>query len=606
MVEYRLAHGRRLGDFGILTHAEESLLHAARKGMGSEFAKILPEIDEGDGENVRTIRSAFVRYLALGGCEDAPVHERGIWIQGAVIDGDLDFTGCENVRPIALEYCVIRGRLILRDARTRTINLDYSHVCGSRVSGSEASRGYSVIEARRARIDGSVYCRRGFVAEGEVNFVEAEITGSLECHGGHFMCHEGEEVTEAERIAIACSRMKVGGSVFFISESDHKFIAEGQVRFQRAEIGGDLRCDGGEFIHPGKDALHFSGARIAGSAFLRYGTSVRGATNFIDAEIGNSLECQGGHFSNPGNIALYCSRVKIKGSAFFNEDFRADGEVSLRNAQISGHLIGSTGVFNCAGPQGVSADAKFKALSCEGAKIAGTAYFHSVRADGEMNFTETEIGGSLECQSGHFSNPRNIALHCSRAKIKGSAFFNENFRADGEVSLRNALIDGHLIASAGMFGCPGHKALSCDGARVSGSVLLHQGFRAAGEVSFRGASIRENLECSGAEIVNPGAKALSCNGLTVDGSVSMGVASPPLAMWNLLMVKSVVRAILATLLSSRPCRLSAHLFEAMPASMGVPSKQQTFEVPNLAEVPGLMGLSSVERQILMEPLFEKA
>lgn len=353
------AKGRQLSDFPNLNSAEQKLRHCAKEGIVCDFGKSLPKTDENVSNNVsnedRTIRAGVLRYLALGGCELSAVHERGIWIQGAIIEGSLDFTSCEDVRPIALEYCLMKGQLILRDARTRTINLDYSHICGSRVSGSEVDKRHMAIEAKRAKVDGSIYCRRGFFAEGEVNFIEADIKGSLECHGGRFKYYEGaignsedgEQATDADKIAIACSRMKVGGSVFFISEPNCPFEAEGQVRFQRAEIGGDLRCDGGKFSYPGKDALHFARAKITGSAFLRNGVRVDGGTNFIDAEIGNSFECQAGYFNNPGGIALYCSRIKVNGSVFFKKQFQSLGEVSLRNAQIGGHLVGTTGIFNC-------------------------------------------------------------------------------------------------------------------------------------------------------------------------------------------------------------------------------------------------------------------
>lgn len=97
------AKGRLLSDFPNLNEAGKKLRNDAREGVACEFESNLPETD-------RTIDARFVRYLALGGCEKSAVHERGIWIKGAIIKGDLDFTGCEDVRPIALEYCRIEGR----------------------------------------------------------------------------------------------------------------------------------------------------------------------------------------------------------------------------------------------------------------------------------------------------------------------------------------------------------------------------------------------------------------------------------------------------------------------------------------------------------------
>ena len=277
---------RRLRDFGELTDAEQKLRDRAKDGVVCYFGKVAPKVDDIRNKEAPQIRASFVRYLALGGCEQTAVHERGIWIQGAIINGDLDFTACVDVRPIALEYCLIDGRLILREARTRTINLDYSHLRGSQVTGSAVNKSHMAIEAKRACVDGSVYCRRGFLAVGEVNFIEAEIKGSLECHGGRFLHKDGDELEEADkeenRIVLTCSRLKVGGSVFFQSESKHEFVAKGQVRFQRAEIGGDLHCEGGSFIHPSKNALTFNRAKITGSVFLGRVADADKVTSFVD------------------------------------------------------------------------------------------------------------------------------------------------------------------------------------------------------------------------------------------------------------------------------------------------------------------------------------
>jgi hypothetical protein len=48
------------------------------------------------------IDAGFVRFLTLGGDESAPVHENGVHLQGAWLEGVLDLGDCDLVRPIIL------------------------------------------------------------------------------------------------------------------------------------------------------------------------------------------------------------------------------------------------------------------------------------------------------------------------------------------------------------------------------------------------------------------------------------------------------------------------------------------------------------------------
>ncbi len=166
--------GRSLVDFsGVyegtlngLYPAEEALLIHAKNGSVYVVDKrrpcvSLPEGKGGSTERPGFIRSAFIRFLALGGDGTHPVHEKGVQVEGAWIGyplagkrdldatlttKDIDLESCKNVGRIVLQRCHIDGDIILRDAHTRTIDLQGSYVAGG-------------IEARRARIEGSLYLR---------------------------------------------------------------------------------------------------------------------------------------------------------------------------------------------------------------------------------------------------------------------------------------------------------------------------------------------------------------------------------------------------------------------------------------------------------------
>lgn len=226
------AYGRSLRDLEIegqstpnkLLPAEEKLLVAASKG---EFCRAGGSRPTGETEDNK-IRGSFVRFLALGGDAQNAVHEKGVKLTGAYIEGDLDLEGCGDVRQLLLGNCWIAGAFILREARTQRILLD-----GSRVAG---------LQGNGVRTAGDVHLRHGFESEGEVQLMGAEIRGDLDCAGGLFRNIGGT--------ALALHRARVSRDVFLSTsefDASMKFVAEGAVRLRSTIIGGSLACIGGSF-----------------------------------------------------------------------------------------------------------------------------------------------------------------------------------------------------------------------------------------------------------------------------------------------------------------------------------------------------------------------
>ncbi len=250
------AIGRSLRDFGDLFPAEQSLLKAAQDGSPCKLLNGQCSTPDAQTEQ-NFVRATFVRFLALGGDADYPVHEKGIqleyaWIGAAQEVGvdqnqeenqscsilnykkNLDLARCKDVLPLFLNHCKFEGNIVLEDARTRTIHLDYSIVNGG-------------IEARGAFIDGSLYLRSldnkvSFEAKKGMNLVDAIIKGSLECHNATFSPRESQFDTE-HGTAIFASRVDISGSVFL----QQTFSAGGPTVFRNARIGGNFECSGGHF-----------------------------------------------------------------------------------------------------------------------------------------------------------------------------------------------------------------------------------------------------------------------------------------------------------------------------------------------------------------------
>jgi hypothetical protein len=149
------------------------------------------------------LAGAEVARLTLSGCRVGPVRcDRltahgpvvfadgtrvlgGVRLAGALVLGDLVFTGAELVNP---------GAVALAAA-------------GLRVEGD-------------LRLDG------GFVARGAVRLGGAAVAGRLDLRGGRFLNPGG--------VALACDRVQVAGA----SHVEGGFKAEGQVRFMDAHLAG--------------------------------------------------------------------------------------------------------------------------------------------------------------------------------------------------------------------------------------------------------------------------------------------------------------------------------------------------------------------------------
>ena len=104
------AFGRSLDDFLPLREAEKSLLDSCAQGRLLVLSDQLP-LPPLEATAHNSLRAAFVRFLALGGDGEAPVHEMGVQVQGARIEGVLDFDHCKQVNRISLEKCYfVEGR----------------------------------------------------------------------------------------------------------------------------------------------------------------------------------------------------------------------------------------------------------------------------------------------------------------------------------------------------------------------------------------------------------------------------------------------------------------------------------------------------------------
>jgi hypothetical protein len=266
----------------------------------------------------------------------------------------LSLSGCA-VESISARGMNVEGELSIDDSFTSAKSVD---LLGARIGGylgcgggTFRSQGDDAFNADQIEVKGGMFLNAGFRAEGTVRLNDAKIGGDLDCDGGKF------KNPGPGNKAIFADGIEVRGSVFFRGG----FVAEGEVKLIGAEIGGSLECDDGKFKNPGpgNKAIFVDGIEVRGSVFLRGGFVAEGEVKLIGAKIGGSLECDGGTFKNPGpgNRAIFADGIGVQGSIFLRDGFAAEGEVKLIGAKIGGSLECERGIFNNQGAErALSAD----------------------------------------------------------------------------------------------------------------------------------------------------------------------------------------------------------------------------------------------------------
>ncbi len=477
-VRTKRAHGRSLKDFKNLSWAEKKLIACVARGRRCVLGAAVPDVPT----RANAIRPELIRFLALGGDENAPVHEKGIYLMGAYIGAvrseqpDLDLEGATFNFSLWLVRCRFHN-ITLRESRGRSLGLDASVFHEFHGDGLALDR---------------VLHLRGVRTTGEVRLLGAKIGGDLSCRGGRLQ--------NAEGAALSCDRAEISGSVFL----DNAFHATGEVRLTQAKIGGNFTCRGGRFENGDQRALFCDGAEISGDVSLRK-SHATGEVRLLGTKIGGNLACQGGRFENAEANALSCDGAEIVGSVFLDEMFHASGAVRLLGVKIAGNLYCDEGRFE---------NADGKALSCDGAEIGGSVSLKAFHATGEVRVLGAKIGGNLACQGGRFENAEGAALSCDCVEIGANVFLDETFHANGEVRMLGTNVAGDLYCDGGRFENDYGNALSCDGSEIDGNVFLNGAFYASGEVRLRGTRIGGDLYCGG-RFENPAGTALSCEGADV-------------------------------------------------------------------------------------------
>lgn len=259
MTPARKPKGRTLAEFEPLQPAEKKLRSACWQG---EVAHIADSCPEAAHEN-NTVRAGFLRFLALGGDGQAPVHERGVWLQGAWITGTLDLISASVPSDLSMVHCQfsetplftgtnIAGSLVFTGSRLpgfagQGMTISGNLICNfATFDGKEGD----ALAADGAVIKGGVFLKRAR-ATGTVHLLGVQIGGNLECHDATFDGKKG--------FALAADGMTVTDS----------FIFKNKLSFGRIVLAG---------VHIGRltDDINSWGSQITLDG-LTYGSIAGGA-----------------------------------------------------------------------------------------------------------------------------------------------------------------------------------------------------------------------------------------------------------------------------------------------------------------------------------------
>ena len=200
--------------------------------------------DAAGWSNARVLRAECLEWLLTDREASRLVSNRGVQMEGMRIDGRVDLQDAQIGVPIVAFRCSFdKNRdLVLRNARIRSF-----YLLGSLVKA---------LECENLQVEGDVFLRRGFKAEGIVDFRRAKIAGNLECDGAQFFNHGGP--------ALSADGARISGGAFLRGAK-----VEGEVRLTGVTIGTNLELEDSQFLNSQGDSCAAAGANVGGNVFLR-------------------------------------------------------------------------------------------------------------------------------------------------------------------------------------------------------------------------------------------------------------------------------------------------------------------------------------------------
>ncbi|GII57588.1 oxidoreductase [Planotetraspora thailandica] len=443
-----------------------------------------------EGEGL-VVPARLVRELCRGGREE--VDPRGLTIEGARIDGDLDLSGMQVPFPLRFIRCSFDRPVNLDGADLHVLTLDACTVPGLLGNGMRVRRD---LDLSRSRITGDLWTSASTSCTAAVWLCESEI-------GGRILCLD--TVIDSRMRAVQADRMRVGGTIRLL----HGFEARGGIRLLGAQVEGSLDLAGARLTRPDRGlALDLGDAHIGGSVFLiddRTGRRplIRGSLDLGNARISGELlvrnvtiepteEVRGAGYSSSrgGGTAVSAPGLYVGGDLSVEGACRIGGGVDLAMGSFSTIRI-RRGCELAAGGG--------RALDLTNAELRSSLLIEDgVAVRGTLRLAGTHIRGDLTLEGTTWSDPEGGSLIAAEGVVVDNVVNLRRLEANGgRLRFRSATVGGIVDAHGARLHNPGGEALSLQRAVVRGSVSLSGGFAAEGRVLLSRCTVEGSLDCEG-------------------------------------------------------------------------------------------------------------
>jgi len=238
-----------------------------------------PEISCGC-DSQRTIRSAVVGWLLRSAAARKLLSDRGVRIEGAILEGELDLEDSQSGLPLELERCSLE----------RGFRASFATVSRLRLSGSFVSD----FQAEGIRVSGSVELNEDFRCPGGVCMKGATIGSDLDLSTA--------DLGDSRGRALDLDRAAIGGGLFLRGACDDAvaktFVASGETYLVSLAVGQDVVVEGARFSARDRKAITADRMSVKGN--LRFTPlEVKGrrlAAFRVDGDVRLPLATVGGTF----------------------------------------------------------------------------------------------------------------------------------------------------------------------------------------------------------------------------------------------------------------------------------------------------------------------
>jgi hypothetical protein len=430
------------------------------------------------------------RFTATGGGEDGAVRLTGAHIDGSLLCDGANLRNDSGPALVAYGLQVGRGVFLRRGftavgaGKRGAVRLVSAHIGGSLDCTGAELRNHSgpALVADVLQVDQDVECDR-LIADGGV------VIGG---HIGRLLSLEGVTLNNPAGIALSSDGLRVDGTMF----CRKGFTAQGEVRLPGAQIGGRLFFDGAKLSNPAGWALTASRLTVGQDMFCRDRGGpgheqpfvVEGMVVLNGARIGGHLDCSGAQLSNDSGPALVANSLQVDQDMVLRDGFTAtgggdDGAIGLAGARIGGHLY-CTGA-NLRNDSGPALDAYSLQVGL-GMHLVGGFTATASSGLGAVNLTGAHIGARLLCDGASLRNDSGPALAAyGGLQVGQGVFLRRGFTAagagkNGAVRLIGARIGGQLDCTGADLRNDSGPALVADGVQAGQDMYVSDGFTAVG------------------------------------------------------------------------------------------------------------------------------